>query len=109
MPSIPPVTHDADHAVLAWPTDVDREALRLVRQLTPTQRHLIVRAGLPRWMRLATPWSPAPGREAALARKLASRDFGILEPLPREKGAYQLTPLGERVAGIALLNVLTLS
>ena len=60
-------------------------------------------------MRLATPWRPAPGREAADAHELASRAFGILEPLPRDRGAYQLTPLGERVAGIALLNVITLS
>ena len=60
MSSIPPVARDTDHAVLAWPTDVDREALRLVRQLTPTQRHLIVRAGLPRWMCLATPGLPPP-------------------------------------------------
>jgi hypothetical protein len=61
-------------------------------------------------MRLATPWHPAPGCEAAEARALASRAYGILEPLPCDRGgAYQLTPLGELVAGIALLNVLTLS
>jgi hypothetical protein len=60
-------------------------------------------------MQLATPWHPEPGREAAAARGLAARPFGILEPLPRDRGAYQLTHLGELVAGIALLNVLTLS
>jgi hypothetical protein len=60
-------------------------------------------------MQLATPWHPAPGREAAAARELASHAFGILEPLPHDRGAYQLTQLGELVAGIALLNVLTLS
>ena len=53
-------------------------------------------------MRLEQPWHPEPGREAALARKLASREFAILEPLPR--GAYQLTSLGELVAGFALMN-----
>ena len=109
IPRAPLGADPATSASATWPTAIDREALRLVRQFTPAQRHLIVRAGLPRWMRLATPWSPAPGREAALARKLASCDFGILEPLARDRGAYQLTPLGELVAGIALLNVLTLS
>ncbi len=116
MSRIPPTTshvlasapRDAEHATKGWPTAFDREALRLARQLSPTQRHLIVRAGLPRWMRLATPWHPAPGREAADARELAART-GMLEALPRDRGAYQLTPLGELVAGIALLNVLTLS
>jgi hypothetical protein len=92
-----------------WPSAIDREALRLVRELTPAQRHLLVRAGLPRWMRLAAPWYPSSGQEAAEARRLASRAFGILEPLPRERGAYQLTPLGELVAGMAIINVLTLS
>ena len=53
-------------------------------------------------MRLETPWYPEPGRKAALARKLASRDFAVLEPLPR--GAYQLTALGEPVAGFALMQ-----
>lgn len=104
MPSIPP---DPTHPVVGWPNALDREALRLVRQLTPPQRHLLVRAGLPRWMRLEQPWHPEPGRETALARKLASREFAVLEPLPR--GAYQLTALGELVAGFALMNVLTLS
>ena len=103
--SVPHAAHDAP---TGWPTSLDREALRLARQLTPAQRHLIVRAGLPRWMRLATPWHPMPGREAAEARELAART-GMLEPLPRDRGAYQLTPLGELVAGIALMNVLTLS
>jgi hypothetical protein len=64
MSRIPPhISHvpasaprDAEHATMGWPTALDREALRLARQLTPAQRHLIVRAGLPRWMRLATPW-----------------------------------------------------
>ncbi len=60
MSRIPPhaptsIPRDADHAAIGWPTALDREALRLARQLTPTQRHLLVRAGLPRWMRLATP------------------------------------------------------
>src|SRR5260370_34816320 len=116
MPRIPPnpshdpasAPRDAEHAAMGWPTALDREAHRLARQLTRAQRHLIVRAGLPRWMRLATPWHPAPGREAAAARALASHACSILEPLPRDRGAYQLTQLVELVAGIALLDVLTL-
>jgi hypothetical protein len=93
----------------SWPSALEREARRLARQLTPAQRHLIVRAGLPRWLQLATPWHSAPGREGAAALTLASRAFGLLEPMPHDRGAYQLTQLGELVAGIALLNVLTLS
>jgi hypothetical protein len=114
MSRIPPhipdsARHDADDAPTGWPTALDREAFRLARQLTPAQRHLLVRAGLPRWMRISTPWHPAPGRETAEARALASRAFGILEPLPHDRGAYRLTQLGELVASIASLNVLTFS
>ena len=112
MSRIPRTPHAGDPGsgpAPSWPTPLDREALRLVRLLTTVQRHLIVRAGLPRWPQLATPWRPASHREAADARELASRAFGILEALPSDPGAYQLTPLGERVAGSALLNVLTIS
>ncbi len=109
IPRTPAGTAPAISHPQSRPSAIDREVLRLVRELTPIQRHLLVRAGLPRWMRLATPWHPTSRREAAEARRLASRPFAILEPLPRERGAYQLTPLGELVAGLAIINVLTLS
>ena len=109
MSIVPDPEHGGGGARALAATALDREALRLAHQLTSTQRHLIVRAGLPRWMRLTSPWHPAPGREAADARELASRAFGLLEALPRDRSAYQLTQLGELVAGIALMNVLTLS
>ena len=108
-----PMARDADRAARAatdgWPPALEREAVRLARQLTPTQWHLLVRAGLPRWLQLPAPWHPAPGREAADTRELASRAFGVLEPLPRDRGAYQLTTLGELLAGMALLSILTFS
>ena len=78
------------------------QALRLAAQVTPLQRHLLVRAGLPRWLRLPAPWQPCPGRQLAVVRALTRPDYGLLEPVPAHEGAYQLTPLGELVAGIWL-------
>jgi hypothetical protein len=97
MPSIPnPKRFAQGHR-----RDVTR-ALTLARQLTPMQRHLLVRAGLPHWLNLPVPWQPLPGRQVAAAQALVSAEFGLLEPLPTFQGAYQLTPLGELVAGIWL-------
>ena len=78
------------------------KALRLAVQLTPMQRQLLIRAGLPRWLEL--PWSfrPHPGRQLVAARALASEEYGLLEPLPEPPFTYQLTVLGELVAGIWL-------
>jgi hypothetical protein len=45
------------------------KALRLAVQLTPMQRHLVVRAGLPCWLALPTPWQP--WRSARSARGAA--------------------------------------
>src|SRR5262249_24883754 len=77
-----------------------REALRLARQLTPLQRHLVVRVGLLRWLQLPSPWQPLPGRQAVMARALNSADYALLAPVPTYLGGYELTALGELVAGI---------
>jgi hypothetical protein len=69
-------------------------ALRLAVQLTPMQRHLVVRAGLPRWLELPRPFRPHPGRQLAAARALASVEYRLL------------TLLGELVAGIWLTAAL---
>ena len=84
------------------------KALRLAVQLTPFQRTLVARAGLPRWLELPLPFSPHPGRPLTAARALASAEYGLLEPVPTLPGrpqAYQLTPLGELVAGLWLTAV----
>jgi hypothetical protein len=78
------------------------KALRLAIQLTPLQRHMVARAGLPRWLDLPLPFVPHPGRQLAAARALASREYGLLEHLPHAPLSYQLTVLGEVVAGIWL-------
>jgi hypothetical protein len=85
------------------------KALRLAVQLTPFQRSLVARAGLPCWLNLPQPFSPHPGRPLAAARALASAEYGLLEPVPTVPGmplAYQLTLLGELVAGLWLTAVL---
>jgi hypothetical protein len=78
----------------------------LALQLTPLQRHLVVQAGLPRWLQLPQPYQPPLGRPLSAARALASAEFGVLEPIPVQADAYQLTPLGELVAGIWLTAAL---
>jgi hypothetical protein len=70
------------------------------------QRHMVVRAGLPRWLALPAPWQPYAGRQEAAVQSLASAEYGLLEPLPAYLGAYQLTLLGDLVAGIWLAAVL---
>lgn len=85
-----------------------RRALTLAQQVTPLQRQLLVRTGMARWLRLPHPFQPAPGRQTAAVRALCSPEFGLLAPLSTYVGAYQLTPLGELVAGIWLLAALTL-
>jgi hypothetical protein len=82
------------------------KALRLAVQLTPFQRSLVARAGLPRWLELPLPFSPHPGRQLVAARALASAEYGLLEPVPGIALAYQLTLLGEVVAGLWLSAVL---
>jgi hypothetical protein len=82
------------------------QALRLAVQLTPMQRHLMVQAGLPRWLQLPRPYRPALGRPLSAARALASPELGVLELVPAQADAYQLTPLGELVAGIWLTAAL---
>jgi hypothetical protein len=81
-------------------------ALRLAMQLTPMQRHLVVQAGLPRWLQLPHPYHPPLGRPLSAARALASGEFGVLESLSTQADAYQLTSLGELVAGIWLTAAL---
>jgi hypothetical protein len=66
------------------------------------QRHLVARAGLPRWLDLPLPFAPHPGRQLAAVRVLASQEYGLLEPSLADPVAYQLTVLGEVVAGIWL-------
>jgi hypothetical protein len=75
-------------------------------QLTPFQRSLVARAGLPRWLDLPLPFTPHPGRPRAAARALASAEYGLLEPVPGMPLAYQLTLLGDLVAGLWLTAVL---
>jgi hypothetical protein len=81
---------------------LEAKAIRLAVQLTPMQRHLVARAGLPRWLDLPLPFAPHPGRQLAAARALASREYGLIEPTLTDPLAYQLTVLGEVVAGIWL-------
>jgi hypothetical protein len=94
----------------SWPPEsLHAKALRLAVQLTPFQRSLVARAGLPRWLELPLPFSPHPGRPLAAARVLASAEYGLLEPVPTLPGrplAYQLTLLGELVAGLWLTAAL---
>ena len=59
------------------------KALRLAVQLTPMQRNLVARTGLPRWLELPLPFTPHPGRQLAAARALASPEYGLLEPRPQ--------------------------
>ena len=82
------------------------KALRLAAQLTPFQRSLVARAGLPRWLDLPLPFSPHPGRQLVAAHALASGEYRLLEPVPGMPLAYQLTTLGEVVAGLWLTAVL---
>jgi hypothetical protein len=70
------------------------------------QRHLVVQAGLPRWLHLPHPYHPPLGRPLSAARALASAEFGVLEQVPAHVDVYQLTPLGELVAGIWLTAAL---
>ena len=82
------------------------QALRLAIQLTPMQRHLVVQVGIPRWLRLPRPYRPPLGRSLSAALALASPEFGVLEPIPMQTDAYQLTLIGELVAGIWLTAAL---
>ncbi len=77
------------------------------RRLTPYQRLILAQAGEARWFDLPRPWSPQPGRQALMAEVLVST-FGLLEAVPGHAGAYQLTTLGERVAGWYLLEAMHL-
>src|SRR5262245_33901735 len=79
---------------------VPAKALRLAVQLTPMQRQLLVRAGLPRWLELPWPFRPHPGRQLVAARALAAEEYRLLEPLPDAPLTYQLTVLGELVASL---------
>jgi hypothetical protein len=80
--------------------------LRLAVQLTPMQRQLVVRAGLPRWLELPLPFRPHPGRQLVAVRALASAEYGLLEPVTGTRDAFQLTLLGELVAGVWLTAAL---
>ena len=84
----------------------EAQALRLAIQLTPLQRHVVVQARLPRWLQLPHPYHPPLGRPLSAARALACAEFGVLEPDRVHVDAYQLTPLGELVAGIWLTAAL---
>ncbi len=86
---------------------VDAELERvthIARRLSPQERHALVRAGSPRWLGLPVPWQPCSGPQEAVAEALASPMHSLLEPLPGYLGAYQLTHLGEVVAGVWLLH-----
>jgi hypothetical protein len=82
------------------------KALRLAVQLTPFQRSLVARAGLPRWLELPQPFTPHPGRQRIAAYAFAAPEYGLLEPVRGMPLAFQLTPLGELVAGLWLTSVL---
>ena len=82
------------------------KALRLAVQLTPMQRSLVARAGLPRWLELPLPFAPHPGRQLIAARALASAEYGLLEQVPGVPLSFELTMLGELVAGIWLTAAL---
>lgn len=83
----------------------ERESLlHLAKRLSPQERHVLVRAGSPRWLGLPVPWQPCNGPQEATALALASPLLGLLEPVPGYLGAYQLTHLGEMVAGVWLLH-----
>jgi hypothetical protein len=79
-------------------------ASRLAQQLSPQERHVLVRAGSPRWLGLPFPWQPCSGPQEAIATALASPAVGLLEPMRDYLGAYELTHLGEVVAGVWLLH-----
>jgi hypothetical protein len=99
IPRFPPPTQESEQA----------RALRLAAQLTPLQRHVLALAGLPRWMALAHPWCPPPGRLRAVARALSAPEYGLLaaRQVPEPQTAIELTHLGELVAGMWLLAALT--
>src|SRR5260221_6507167 len=84
-------------------TELER-ATHIAQGLSPQERHALVRAGSPRWLRLPVPWQPCSGPQEAVAVALASPTYSLLEPLPGYLGAYQLTHLGEVVAGVWLLH-----
>src|SRR5262245_14615567 len=102
MSSLPRRPHRALPTTFGHEESLPAKALRLAVQLTPMQRQLLVRAGMPSWLELPWPFRPHPGRQLIAARVLASDEYGLLEPLPETPLTYQLTLLGELVAGIWL-------
>jgi hypothetical protein len=98
IPRFPPSPQETEQA----------RALRLAAQLTPIQRHVLALAGLPRWMALAHPWCPPPGRLHAVARALSTPEYGLLAARqgPEPAAAVELTHRGELVAGMWLLAAL---
>jgi hypothetical protein len=85
---------------------IQAKALRLSIQLTPMQRSLVARAGLPCWLDQPLSFAPYPGRQLTAARALATAEYGLLEQVLGVPLAYQLTALGEVVAGLWLAAVL---
>src|SRR5262249_24276964 len=106
MSSLPRRPRRALPAASGHEESLHAKALRLAVQLTPMQRQLLVRAGMPRWLELPWPFRPHPGRQVVAARVLASGEYGLLELLPEAPLTYQLMPLGELVAGIWLTAAL---
>ncbi len=90
-----PVTSGQPELECAW---------RIAQRLSPQERHVLLRAGSPRWLGLPAPWQPCPGPQEAIAMALASPAAGLLEPMCNYLGAYELTYLGEVVAGVWLLH-----
>jgi hypothetical protein len=74
----------------------------LALTLSPYQRHILAKAGEARWFDLPHPWQPLPGSQEATACALAEGDVALLAPVVGYLGAYELTPLGERVAAYYL-------
>ncbi|MBA3826299.1 MAG: hypothetical protein H0X24_20660 [Ktedonobacterales bacterium] len=85
--------------------DPSPDVQALAARLSAYQRMLLGKAGMPRWFALAYPWEPAPGRQAHEAARLATPAQGLLTSSPTYLGAYELTPLGERVAAVFLVNL----
>ncbi len=74
----------------------------LALTLSPYQRYILAKAGEARWFDLPHPWLPLPGAQESTARALAEGETALLAPVAGYLGAYELTPLGERVAAAYL-------
>jgi hypothetical protein len=69
-------------------------------RLTPLQWQVVGQVGLPSWCEGGALWEPLTRGERLAALGLCR--LGLLDQ--EGVGAYRLTPLGERVAGLRLLD-----